>query len=246
MHLQCAQTGIFGVNTWIIPVCKNAVVIVDPDCSDVTGDGKAFVSWLKKNKAVPIGIFLTHGHFDHIAGTGLLKNAFPFAKIAIHKDDSHLIGKTALENQGYILEGMGYSSFNTALENLPDADVFVEDSKDLSTVFDAEELCADEKFSKLFKGNAQELKKSLSEWKVIWTPGHTKGSCCLYSSKEKKLISGDTVFYLSYGRTDLPGGDGMEMRNSLKLLNRLIPGDTEVYPGHDRSGFLLKENAGVY
>lgn len=246
MHLQCAQTGIFGVNTWIIPVCKNAVIIVDPDCSEVTGDGKAFITWLKKNKAVPAGIFLTHGHFDHIAGLSILKEAFPFAKIAIHKEDSDMIGPNALENQGYVLEGMGLDTFKSALENLPGADVFLEDSKDLSTVFNADELFEDETFAKSFKGRPDELKKAFSEWSVIWTPGHTKGSSCLYSQREKKLISGDTVFYMSYGRTDLPGGSESEMQRSLKLLHKMLPGDTEVYPGHDRSGFLLRENSIAY
>lgn len=55
---------------------------------------------------------------------------------------------------------------------------------------------------------------------VYHTPGHTRGSICLY--RENTLISGDTVFpFGSYGRTDLPTGNDEEMRLSLQRLNEL-------------------------
>lgn len=70
--------------------------------------------------------------------------------------------------------------------------------------------------------------------KVIHTPGHTKGSCCyLISDAEKdRLFSGDTIFYHSYGRTDLPTGSGATIIRSIldKLL--VLDGSIEVYPGH--------------
>ena len=66
---------------------------------------------------------------------------------------------------------------------------------------------------------------------VIETPGHTKGSICLYSEKEKILFSGDTLFYESVGRWDLKGGNKKELFKSLDRLLKL-PEDTVVYPGH--------------
>lgn len=66
---------------------------------------------------------------------------------------------------------------------------------------------------------------------VIHTPGHTPGSVCLYWEEEKVLLSGDTLFHMGYGRTDLPGGDFYQLMDSLDKLFHL-PEATRVYPGH--------------
>ena len=66
-------------------------------------------------------------------------------------------------------------------------------------------------------------------FKVLHTPGHTPGSVCLMC--ENTIFSGDTLFWGSCGRTDLPGGSWNTIRVSLKRLADL-PGDYEVYPGH--------------
>ena len=66
---------------------------------------------------------------------------------------------------------------------------------------------------------------------VIHTPGHTPGSICLFSEKDKVLISGDTVFADGYfGRYDFPGGSRTELAHSLERLSVL---DVEgLYAGH--------------
>ncbi len=69
-------------------------------------------------------------------------------------------------------------------------------------------------------------------FKVLHTPGHTKGSMCLYSEKDGVLFSGDTLFFETCGRVDFPGGNARKMRESLKRLCAL-PGDCNVYPGHE-------------
>lgn len=67
---------------------------------------------------------------------------------------------------------------------------------------------------------------------VLHTPGHTPGSLSLYIPGEKTLISGDTLFRGSIGRTDLPGGDSRVITNSIRGKLYTLPGDTIVFPGH--------------
>jgi glyoxylase-like metal-dependent hydrolase (beta-lactamase superfamily II) len=67
--------------------------------------------------------------------------------------------------------------------------------------------------------------------KVLETPGHTPGSVCLYLEKEGILFSGDTLFCMGYGRTDLPGGNTAQLIASLEHLFSLPPA-TRVLPGH--------------
>ena len=75
-------------------------------------------------------------------------------------------------------------------------------------------------------------------FKVLHTPGHTPGSVCLQC--ENALFSGDTLFWGSCGRTDLPGGNWATIQKSLKRLAAL-PGDYDVYPGHGNATKLSFE-----
>lgn len=74
-----------------------------------------------------------------------------------------------------------------------------------------------------------------SEIRVMLTSGHTKGGVCYIC--DDKLFTGDTLFYCSCGRTDFPGGSGIEIIASLKRLADL-DGEYTVYPGHDRQSSL--------
>jgi hydroxyacylglutathione hydrolase len=65
---------------------------------------------------------------------------------------------------------------------------------------------------------------------VMHTPGHTSGSICLLG--EGVLFSGDTLFKDGVGRTDLPGGDGSQLSDSLAAKVFVLPGSTRVCPGH--------------
>ena len=79
------------------------------------------------------------------------------------------------------------------------------------------------------------------EFKVIWTPGHTQGSCCYYFEKDNILISGDTLFEGSVGRSDLPTGDGKLLSRSLKERLMILPDETLVFPGHGNSTTIADE-----
>ena len=68
----------------------------------------------------------------------------------------------------------------------------------------------------------------------VHTPGHTPGSQCFLV--DGRLISGDTLFIRSCGRTDLPGSDPAEMYSSLTQRLAALPDDTVVLPGHNYGG----------
>lgn len=78
---------------------------------------------------------------------------------------------------------------------------------------------------------------------VIHTPGHTPGGCCLYLPEDRALITGDTLFAGSVGRTDFPGGSWEELERSIRT--RLFPlGDDVVfYSGHGPASTLGRERA---
>jgi glyoxylase-like metal-dependent hydrolase (beta-lactamase superfamily II) len=77
--------------------------------------------------------------------------------------------------------------------------------------------------------------------KVIHTPGHTQGSCCFHT--EGMVLSGDTLFQRSIGRTDLPGGNTEQEIDSIRTkLYRLDP-ETTVYPGHGAPTSIAEERA---
>ena len=97
-------------------------------------------------------------------------------------------------------------------EDYPDADIIVNDGDVLS--FGNEKI------------------------EVIHTPGHTPGCVC-YKIGDV-IFSGDTLFKLCVGRTDLPGGNTETLLSSLKKLKEL-DGDYEIYPGHEAASTLNYE-----
>ena len=92
--------------------------------------------------------------------------------------------------------------------------------------------------------DGQVLSLASGNWQVLHTPGHTPGSVCFYSSADNLLLSGDTLFAGSIGRTDLAGGDYDALMASIKdkLLN--LPGQTDVIPGHGQPTTIARE--GMY
>jgi len=75
---------------------------------------------------------------------------------------------------------------------------------------------------------------------VLHTPGHTEGSVCLLADSERLLFTGDTLFAQGWGRTDLEGGSGDQMVDSLSRLSGLAD-DLKVLPGHGRQTTLAAE-----
>jgi len=77
--------------------------------------------------------------------------------------------------------------------------------------------------------------------RVIHTPGHSRGSCCLFFERARILFAGDTLFAGSVGRTDLPGGDFGELERSIREKLFTLGDDVRFFPGHGPSSTLGEE-----
>ncbi len=171
-------------------------VVIDP------GDDAIYIkSELHELDASPVLILLTHGHFDHILATDLLRTEKTV--VGIHELDADML--------------TGRDMFSAYLEH---------DPRPL--------LPAD----RLFTRNERNVSLCGFDFEVLHTPGHTPGSVCYQFGD--MLFTGDTLFCGGMGRVDFPGGDEAAMMRSLKKLYS-IPGDLDIFPGHDRVTTLSDE-----
>jgi len=88
-----------------------------------------------------------------------------------------------------------------------------------------------------------DLQVGTMTFQIIHAPGHSPGSIGIYWPQEKALITGDVIFYQGIGRTDLPGGNGQALKESIQSLSRLevehlLPGHGETLSG----SALVKKN----
>jgi hydroxyacylglutathione hydrolase len=79
------------------------------------------------------------------------------------------------------------------------------------------------------------------EARVVHTPGHTLGSCCLFFEKSRTVFVGDTLFAGSVGRTDLPGGSFDQLERSIRDRLFALGDDVKFFPGHGPGGTLGDE-----
>lgn len=101
--------------------------------------------------------------------------------------------------------------------------------------------------------NGDVVEVGAMKWKVVETPGHSKGSICLFIIPQfgnhpgglPVLLSGDTLFAGTVGRTDFEGGSMVEMAASIKKLAAL-PDDTAVLPGHNSLTTIGAERRRVF
>lgn len=117
-----------------------------------------------------------------------------------------------------------------------DADMLINSKLNLSAFLDME--VTQPVAQKLLQDNDTITlgKKTLQ---IIHTPGHTKGSICIYT--EELLFSGDTLFQLDVGRTDLPGGNFESLITSIRTRLFTLPDNVIVLPGHGPASTLGNE-----
>lgn len=231
--MKILRTGPLDVNTLVVPLCGEYVFVVDSACCDFSGDETVLAEYVRSQNLVPFAAVFTHGHFDHVSGLPSLARSYPGIQIAVHECDSAYLGADSARRQKTDLDALRFSCFLPFVSELPAATAFLADGKTLADVF----------FQAVsVHPRRSELEPALRKWRVIHTPGHTPGSCCLYNAEDSILISGDTIFFHAFGRTDLPGGAEADLVNSVLKITETCGGECAVYPGHERCGFTLSEN----
>ncbi len=174
---------------------------------DPADRGRDIYDSLRRNGFSVAGILLTHGHFDHIWGLDGLRDA---AGAAAEAEGLEPVKAYACKAERELLKNAGMNvsrQAGRACETY--ADVYVEDGEEITL---AGMTC-----------------------RVIATPGHTGGGCCYYFQEAGILVSGDTLFAGSVGRTDFPTGSMGTLVRSIKEKLFVLPEDTRVYPGHGES-----------
>ena len=188
MNVRQIPVGPLQTNCFIISCDHTSqAIIVDPgDISQILLD--------TINPLDIAGVYLTHGHFDHIGGVNRIISETG-APLFIHKNDSIMLSDPRANGAGMF-----------------GGDVLVEHPA-----------------TYLKEGDNVEFGECAL--KVLHTPGHSKGSISFYAEGEF-VIAGDTLFRMSVGRWDLPGGDYDTLMSSLRKAFLPMPDNTVVYPGH--------------
>jgi hydroxyacylglutathione hydrolase len=210
--------GPWKTNCYIYSSAKKECIIIDPGGSEKEIEARVDVL-----NMVPVGIALTHGHVDHLAGLARLREIYVGRgyklPIAINSADRRFLGTGGREIHRESLEFLGLdelSFFGVDPDELPKADQRLTEG---SRVFNMDIV-------------------------VMETPGHTPGSVCFYSEKEGILFSGDTLFFDGVGRTDLPGGSEKKLRESIQKKIAVLPPEVRVFPGHGPFTTVEREKRG--
>ncbi len=170
---------------------------------------------LRQHRLDPVAVLLTHGHFDHIfAVTPVCDgNDIP---AWIHPED-----RVLLSDPLRALSADARQFFGGRVE-----------------LREPREVC--------LLADVTSLELAGLTLTVDHTPGHTRGSVTFRSmtgTGQGVLISGDTLFAGSIGRTDLPGGDHQQMLASLRDKILVLDDDTVVLPGHGPQTTIGRERS---
>ena len=210
----------FATNCWILSEgVGQEALIVDPGIAQ-PNLVKAIRDKLTEHHLKAVAILITHGHLDHFYSVLPLQADSGINNVLIHESDRDLLSNPehALGDQGRSLLKELSNKFN------------------LSSNFEPEGIQA-------LRGGSN-LTLAGMKVDIAHAPGHTPGSI-LATVEDSYLISGDTLFAGSIGRTDLPRGSTSDMAITLREKIATLPDHLQVLPGHgDRTniGTELRSN----
>lgn len=161
----------------------------------------------------PEAILLTHGHFDHVFSAKLLQERFGGIPVYMGPADEAI-----LPDDVQYAASLGIRDFDPGFKWTP--------------VTDGQVLSFGE------PGDVPAF-----SFKAIATPGHTPGGICWYCEAEQMLFSGDTLFADTIGRTDFPYGSYDDEIRSIMEKVILLPGSTDVFPGHGHPTTIARERS---
>jgi glyoxylase-like metal-dependent hydrolase (beta-lactamase superfamily II) len=209
-------TGSFQANCFVLAAeVGGPGVVVDPG----QGAEQPLDDVLRKHRLDPVAVLLTHGHFDHIFAVTPVCDGHDIPAW-IHPDD-----RVLLSDPMRALSADARQFFGGRVQ--------LREPREVRALDD---------------GTSLEL--AGLTFTVDHTPGHTRGSVTFRSVTDNGsgegqtlLVSGDTLFAGSIGRTDLPGGDHEQMLASLRDKILVLDDETVVLPGHGPQTTIGRERA---
>lgn len=240
MMVICRTGGLLSTNCYIV-ACEGTMeaMVIDPgfgegECEDILREVSAHGLKVKY-------VVNTHGHPDHTSCNRMLRQATG-AEILIHKDDVHMLvepmelGRRMMETQTFrICPNCGKRRVRLMVLKEEGRAALRCDA--CGTITEAVvPLPAD----RLLR-HGDIIRVGELELRVIHTPGHSQGGISLYCENEDVVFTGDTLFRLSVGRTDLPGSSTEDIMRSLRDKLMKLPDRTVVYPGHGEKTTIGRE-----
>lgn len=217
VYVLCGESGLYLFDPSVSPqeLVKTGLISfpapADAENTSVSGKKVDFPQPIK-------GLFLTHGHYDHVREAASWKQAFPDLPLAAHRLSREVL-QDPLENCSYLFGDR--RCFSPPERLLEDGEIYL-----------LEENLRLECF--LMPGHSRDSliylvqERSAGEWKT------------------EALVTGDLIFADSVGRSDLPGSDPEALRQSLRRLQLLfeekgLSPELPIYPGHSVSTNLARE-----
>ena len=212
IHIEDFTFNAFQTRCCVVWDENGFCAFVDPGCS-TPAELSQLTGTVSSRGLKPVCIMLTHAHFDHIYGVTALSEHYEGLPVYMHPEEAYTIEKT----NPYICKAFGLP--------LPDTSFAQHLLNGTAGPADSEQA-----FRAISEGDI--IKVGDLKFRVLETPGHSRGGVCFYEEAEDILFSGDTLFAGAIGRTDHPGGDYDQLMKSILEKVVTLEGKVRVIPGH--------------